>query len=174
MIIRVKIIKKIDEWMPLVKKFTIYLFEQVFREQEDCKITLLSDCTDAGISNVDLDLFYFAKSLLNYYPMILNSILVNELPSVLGYILKLINSFLPQNINELINIITKIELNDFVDSNQLPDFLDGTCDLPYKDVPNQVLPAYDLAQQLDISKSATDQLIEHLESFISSDQISIS
>lgn len=174
MIFRVKIIKKINEWMPLVKKFIIYLFEQVYREQNDCKITMLGDCTDAGISNVDLDLLIFTKSLINYYPMILNAILVNELPSILSYILKLIHSFLPQNINESIDPITKIELNDYVDPNELPDFLDGTCNLPYREVPNQVLPAYDLAKKLEISKSATDQLIKHLESFILSDQISIS
>ena len=63
-------------------------------------------------------------------------------------------------------IIKLVEMNDYVDFDELPDFLDGTCDLPYKTVPKDVPSAHDLAEQLSIGKSAADKLIKHLEWYI--------
>ena len=149
MIFRVKINKKIKEWIELGKKYMIYLFELVNREQDKNKLTLIFDCTDAEMSNVDTDLLMFIISLLrNYYPMILNTVLVYELPSILNYVLKLVYSCLPQDHQKLIDPINKKGFNDYVDPDELPDFLGGTCDLPYKSVPKDVLSAHDLAEQL--------------------------
>ena len=167
MIFRVKINKKIKEWVETCKKFIIYLFELVDREQDKNRLTLIFDCTGGGLSNVDTDLLSFIISLLrNYYPMILNTVLVCELPWILNFVLKLVHSWLPQDQRELIHPITKKELNDFVDSDQLPDFLGGTCDLPYKTAPKDVPSAHDLAEKLSIGKSAVDKLTKHLESYI--------
>ena len=63
-------------------------------------------------------------------------------------------------------IIKLVELNDYIDFDELPDFLDGTCDLPYKTVPKDVPSAHDLAEQLSIGKSAAHKLIKHLEPYI--------
>ena len=167
MIFRVKINKKIKEWIDICKKFIIYLFERVDREQDENKLTLIFDCAGGGLSNVDTDLLSFIISLLrNYYPMILNTVLVHELPWILNFVLKLVHSWLPQDQRELIDPITKKELNDYVDPDQLPDFLDGTCDLPYKTAPKDVSCAHDLAEQLSIGKSAADKLTKHLEPYI--------
>ena len=158
--------------MNWVKKYIIYLFERVNHEQDKNKLTLIFDCTDAGMSNVDTDLLMFITSLLkNYYPIILNTVLVYELPSILNYVLKLVHSWLPEDHQKLIDPITKKELNDYVDPDQLPDFLGGTCDLPYKTAPKDVPSAHDLAQQLSIEKSAVEKLIKHLEPYIMSNEI---
>ena len=167
LILRVKVNKKVKEWNEELKKFIIYLIELVDREQDENKLTLIFDCAGAGLSNVDTDLLSFIISLLrNYYPMLLSSVLVHELPWVLNFVLKLVQSWLPQHQNDMIHPITKKELNDYIDPDQLPDFLDGTCDLPYKVVPKDVLPAAELAKQLTISKSACDKLIKHLEPYL--------
>ena len=169
MIFRVRINKKIKEWIELGKKYMIYLFELVNREQDKNKLTLIFDCTDAEIGNVDTDLLMFIISLLrNYYPMILNTVLVYRLPSVLNHVLKLVHSWLPKDHQKLIHPINKKGLNDYVDPDELPDFLGGTCDLPYKTAPIGVLSAHDLAEQLSISKSAADKLTKHLEPYIMS------
>ena len=162
------------EWVDVVKKYIIYLFEKVDREQDENKLTLLFDCTDAGISNVDIDLLLLILSLVrNYYPMIINAVLVYELPWILNYVLKLVHSWLPQDHREMIDPIIKKELFDNIASDQLPDFLGGTCDLPYKTVPKDVLSAHDLAQQLSIEKSAADKLTKHLKPYIMSDDLVI-
>ena len=167
MIFRVKINKKIKEWIDICKKFIIYLFERVDREQDENKLTLIFDCAGSGLNNVNTDLLSFIILLLgNYYPMILNTSLVYELPWILNFVLKLVHSWLPEDQRELSNPITKKELNDYVDPDQLPDFLGGTCNLPYKTVPKDVLSAHDLAKQLSISKSAADKLTKHLEPYI--------
>lgn len=174
MISRVKINKKIKEWISLFKKFIIYQLEQVFRESDDCKIIVIGDCTDAGISNVDMDLTFFTISILrNYYPMILKSILVYELPWVLNYVVKLVYSLLAEDFKQLIHLIKKKELNNYIDQNQLPDFLDGTCELSYKTAPKGVQSARVLGHQLKISESAIDKLIKHLEPYILGDQTTI-
>ena len=155
MIFRVKLSKKLKECLELTKKFIVDLFEIVDREKDNNKLTLIFDCTDAELSNVDNDLLMFIISLLrNYYPIILNTVLVYELPSILNYVLKLVHSWLPEDHQKCIDVITKKELNDYVEVDQLPDFLDGTCHLPYTIVPKNVLSAHDLAKQLSISKSA--------------------
>ena len=169
MIFRVKMNKKLKEWTEIAKKFIIYLFEKVDREQDENKLTLLFDCTDGGISNVDIDSLLLILSLArNYYPMLLNAVLVYELPWILNYVLKLVGSWLPQNHRGIIHPINKKELYENIDYDQLPDFLSGTCDLPYKTVPKDVLSAHDLAEKLSIRKSAADKLVRHLEPYIMS------
>lgn len=167
-----KINKKIKEWMDITKKFIIYLFELADREQDENKLTLLFDCTDGGISNVDIDLLLFILSLIrNYYPMLLNAVLVYQLPWVLNYVLKLVNSWLPQSHREIIHPITKKQLYENVHLDQLPDFLGGTCEMPYKTVPKEVLSADDLAKKLSLGKSAADKLVRHLEPYIMSSHL---
>ena len=146
----------------------------MFCSPDDCKITLISDCTDAGISNIDMDLVFFMISLLkNYYPIILKSILVCQLPWTLNYVMKFVYSFVPEDFKQLIHIINKKELNNYIDPNQLPNFLDGTCELSYKAAPQGVSSAHVLAEQLKISKSAADKLTKHLQPHILDHQITI-
>ena len=160
--------------MDIVKKFIIYQFERVDREKDENKLTLLFDCTNGGINNVNIDLLLLILSLVrNYYPMLLNAVLVYELPWVLNYVLKLVNSWLPQNHREIIHLINKKELHENVDVDQLPDFLGGKCSMPYTIVPKEVASAHDLAKKLSLGKSAADKLVRHLEPYITSSSLAV-
>lgn len=160
-----KINKKIKEWNEVCKKYIIYLFERVDREQE--KLTLFFDCSNSGLFNVDTELLWFIISLLkNYYPMMLHTILVYELPWVLNFVFKLLHSWLPHDQRQLLHPITKKDVHDFVSPDQLPDFLNGTSDLPYKSTPKHVQYAIDLAPQLSIGKSAAEQLTQQYQPYM--------
>ena len=166
-------VKKIKEWVEVFKKFIIYLLELVDREQDDNRLTLIFDCAGSGLNKVDANFLSFVISVLRNYPMLLSTVLVYELPWILNVVLKLIHSWLPQDLRELIHPITKKELNDYVDPDQLPDFLDGSCDLPYKTVPKDAPSAHDLAEKLSMDKSAADKLTKFLEPFIMSSDLVI-
>lgn len=150
--------KKIDEWIQVYKKFIIYQLELVQREKDENKLTIIFDCSNMGLSNVDIDMMMFMMSLFrNYYPMFIHKILIHQLSWVLNFVLKLINSLLRHEQSELLDLINKNELNDF---------LNGTSNLPYKTSPKNVKYAHDLAPQLSIIKSAADKLTRHLQQYI--------
>ena len=87
--------------------------------------------------------------------------------------MKFVHSFVPEDFKQSIYIINKKELNNYIDPNQLPNFLDGTCELSYKAAPQDVSSAHVLAEQLKISKSAADKLTKHLQPHILDHQITI-
>lgn len=68
-----------------MKRVFIYWLERCIREANDDYITFMFELTDAGLSNVDMDLTkYIITTLKSYYPYSLNYILVYDLPWILN------------------------------------------------------------------------------------------
>ena len=68
-----------------MKKFFVYYLERLYREEGGEQITLLFDCRDAGLKNMDMEFVQFIiGTLKEYYPDPLNYILVLEMPWVLN------------------------------------------------------------------------------------------
>ena len=102
-------------------------------------VTLVIDCSNIGVSNVDMDMLKFiVTSFSKYYPKLFDAIIIHQLPFLLQYIFKLIQTWLPEDDRKFFHMTNKKTLTDFIDQSQLPSFLLNI------DVPNEqwrLLPA---------------------------------
>ncbi|XP_023222866.1 motile sperm domain-containing protein 2-like [Centruroides sculpturatus] len=67
---------------PIGEKFLIYWIENIFQTNEN-GITVIIDCSDATLNNVNMDLVDFARAILKkYYPAYLGYFLVFKFPKI--------------------------------------------------------------------------------------------
>jgi len=169
-VFRVKSNKKLNVWTELLKKYIVYLIEKEsvrFADNQNKGVCVVFDCNGAGISNVDIDLLSFiVQTFSNYYPMLLESVVIYELPFILKYVFQLVQSWLPKEHRELLHSVAKEDINKYIASEELPDFMGGTNPLSYRNFPKTAPTAQELALQMGISDKDIDKLNKHLQSFV--------
>ena len=71
--------------MTEIQRLFLYLLERVDHEDSDGMVTIVFDCGGCGLKNMDMDLIrYMIDVLKDYYPWVLNWILVLDMPWVLN------------------------------------------------------------------------------------------
>jgi len=169
-ILRVKFNKKISEWADLLKKFVVFLVEKQdikFDGSEGKGVTIIFDCNGAGITNVDIDFLQFVVGIMrDYYPKLLTAVIVHEMPFILTYVFKLVQSWLPEDQRKLIHLVSKKDINNYVTPEELPDFMGGSNKMSYKIVPKDVPTAQELGEKLGMKKKEIDKLVNHVEPLI--------
>ncbi len=129
-------------------------------------LTILTDCTDTGIKNVDTDgMKFFHTVVEEYYPGLVNATVVYKMPTVLEAVYKLFRSWLNEEQNKYMYLTDKKNINNYVSVDQLPDFLMGTNTQPYRNVPEGATTIHDLALKYGIKKEKADKLLKHFEKF---------
>lgn len=122
--IRVKLFKKGEHPIADVKKYLAFLLDRVDRKTRGDGWALCFDCTDAGISNVDMELLKFVvQALTNYFVENCRYVLIYEMPWILSSIWKIVKSWLPQEHRDAVKFASKKEMKDFVEDAQLPAFM---------------------------------------------------
>lgn len=121
--IRVKLFKKGEFPIEDVKKYLAFLLDRVDRETKGDGWSLCFDCTDAGISNVDMELLRFVvQALTNYFVENCRYVLIYQMPWILSSIWKIVKSWLPHEQRDAVKFASKAELSSFVAQSELPDF----------------------------------------------------
>lgn len=122
--IRVKLFKKGEHPIEDVKKYLAFLLDRVDRETRGDGWALCFDCTDAGISNVDMELLRFVvQALTNYFVENCRYVLIYEMPWILSSIWKIVKSWLPQEQRDAVKFASHKEMSQFVENSELPDFI---------------------------------------------------
>lgn len=122
--IRVKLFKKGEHPIDDVKKYLAFLLDKVDRETKGDGWALCFECTDAGISNVDMELLKFVVQVLTcYFVENCRYVLIHEMPWILSSIWKVVKSWLPQEQRDLVKFANKKEMSSFVEDSELPDFI---------------------------------------------------
>jgi len=104
------------EKMEDMKKFFVYYMERIDREENGDRITVFFDCSNCGLKNMDMEFIQFIINCFkDYYPWMLNYILVFEMPWVLNAAWKIIKAWLPAAGVKLIKFLTKSNLSEYVD-----------------------------------------------------------
>lgn len=122
--IRVKLFKKGEFPIEDVKKYLAFLLDRVDRETRGDGWALCFDCTDAGISNVDMELLKFVvQALTNYFVENCRYVLIFEMPWILSSIWSIVKSWLPKEQRDAVKFAAKKELSNFIADSELPDFM---------------------------------------------------
>ncbi|KAK7496486.1 hypothetical protein BaRGS_00012138 [Batillaria attramentaria] len=125
--LRVKEHKKDANLLPVVKKFFLYWLEKAFRENPLERVVCLFDMSDAGLSNLDMDLIRFILTCFKqYYPTLLEKLLIYEMPWIFNAAWKVIKTWLSQEAISKIKFVTKSDAHTYIDRDQLFEHMGGT------------------------------------------------
>ena len=110
-----------------------------------------------------MDLLFHAISTLKaYFPFGISRIVLIDLPWILRACWGMAKAWVPQNRRKLVEFISKSELDKLVAPENLPDFLGGSCTIPYggsKVVPKGCPTLYQFAiNVLGLSEKAAEKL----------------
>ncbi|XP_043217652.1 motile sperm domain-containing protein 2-like isoform X2 [Amphibalanus amphitrite] len=98
-----------------VKQFLVYWVEKIEREERGQRISLILDMGNAGLSNVDIPFIGFLINLFKlYYPDMLNSIIVFEMPWIMNAAWKIIKQMLPPKSHQLIKFVNKKDIGTVI------------------------------------------------------------
>lgn len=99
-------------------------------------ITIVFDCSNGGLANADMDTLYcLASTLVNYFPKGLSYLLVHEIPWILKPFWHIAKAWIPEEYRQLIKFSNSRTIYEYVDKENLPDFMGGTCKRDYRAVP---------------------------------------
>lgn len=122
-----------------VKRIFVFFIEKLFKECNAKKITVLLDCADIGLSNVDVDLLKFVVDVfIAKYPLGLGNALIYNMPWLLNAILRMIKSIIPYGAERL-KTVNKQDIQQYIDAKYLPVRMGGTDTYEYTYVPGRPL-----------------------------------
>ncbi|XP_045783308.1 motile sperm domain-containing protein 2-like [Maniola jurtina] len=114
-IMKAKLYVKSQKDIEEVKKVIIYWLERIEREEDGKKITLFFDMDGCGLNNMDIEIIMYMVTLLkNYYPNMINYVIVFQLPWMLTAGFKIVKGILPAAAVERLRMVSKDKLKDLV------------------------------------------------------------
>lgn len=104
----------------LLCKFIAYNLEKYYKYNHEHQIVMFFNMTDAGYSNMDMDLIKFVvHCLLYYYPMIAGYCLVYKMPFVFQAAWKVIKLMLPTALAEQVKFVDKTSIQEFMNDQEV-------------------------------------------------------
>ncbi|XP_033743770.1 motile sperm domain-containing protein 2-like isoform X2 [Pecten maximus] len=136
LVIRVKYHKKDAEKLPGVKKFLAYHIETVYKEDPTKELVILFDMSEAGLSNLDMELIKFVITCFKiYYPTLLGYMLIFEMPWLFNAAWKIIKAWLSPQAIQKIKFVGKSDIQEYINKDQLMEHMGGTDKFQFKYVP---------------------------------------
>lgn len=162
---RLKFIRRVKDLRPVSEMFSAFLIHQLDQISNARGWTLVADFADCGLHNADLDLLrHFIWLLKTHFPSSLARVLVVDLPWVLRAFCTLLARCVPANDRHLLQITNRRQLTNFIESENLPEYLGGTCTRAYFGLhlaPAECLTMEQYARQkLRLHDSAVGKLME--------------
>lgn len=113
-----------------LKKCLAFMLDHREGAKDYQKVIMLFNMSGCGLSNIDYDFIKYLISLLTeYYPDILDNLLVFEMPRLLSAAWTIIKNMLDEDSRDAIKFVNKTEVLDYVDKDQLPISLGGSNEL---------------------------------------------
>lgn len=148
--IRSALLRSVPELKESLKEFIAYLMYQI----DDCvngeSWAVIFDLTNTGWNNYDIDLLmHFLTLLKEYFPVNVDYVLAINFPWVLTAAWTLAKRLIPPERRDVVIFINDTEVNKFIDQDNLPDFLGGTCKREHKLAPKGCATIVDYLLSLD-------------------------
>lgn len=131
--LRAKHYQRNSDLRPLVIKSGIALGCKIERDSPEGVIGVM-DFRDLQLTKAfDLEIIRILIDILtNHFPLLVRSIYVLNLPYFLQKFSSMLMNIMPAKSRSLIKFLNQKDLPKFIDIHNIPDFLGGKCDKPYK------------------------------------------
>lgn len=160
---RGKVHRKIDILEPHIKNLLVNCIDRVDAAAgKEFGWTIILDCRGTGYENLDLHMLLFVLSFpRKYYPNGCKTVLVYGLPWILNWFANLAIKFIPQEtMNKIKFINTFDQLLEYVDEDNIPDFLGGKAIKNYYAVPEGARPAITFAADYGLTEEQIIKMIK--------------
>lgn len=155
-------------------------FEQLFTAYQVWSIdmlangkgwTLILDFAGTGLRNTDFDLLkFFLNLLMVQFPRGIDCILVVNLPFILRVFWGLVRTWIPADRVDLIKFVDQTSIQEFIAPQNLPNFLGGCCQRPYKGqavVPKGCPDVFDFGEkEANIPRKRCEEIFKIFEPLI--------
>ncbi|KAI1301637.1 Motile sperm domain-containing protein 2 [Halotydeus destructor] len=163
---RFKVYKKLDILVDPIKKFIVYNINKLDnRSRKERSWAVVFDTRGAGLSQVDFDMLIFlVKTVKQYYPWGLKYVAIYELPWLLQGAWRIAQTLLPQEATKLFKFCDRNSIKELISGDNLPDFMDGSCQDDYRKPPEGCRPAEEVAgDELGLGPQEVKVVIKHFE-----------
>lgn len=128
---------------------------------------MVFDCTGGGLASADMDtLFFLASTLFNYFPKGLSYLLVHNLPWILKPFWHIAKTWVPQEYKQLIQFSNSQTIYEYIDKENLPDFMGGTCKRDYRAAPENCTTLEQAAKLWGIEGHVARRMLEKFAEFL--------
>ena len=125
---------------------------------------MIWDLTGAGPSNWDISMVRFIiNSLRNYYPGAMQYLLVYGVPWLMTPFVNIAIKLLPEESKGKIKFVNKEEIFHYVDPTQVPIFLNGRCEVSYREVPKDARECREMALERGFSEEEIESVLKYYE-----------
>lgn len=123
-------------------------------------IAVVIDCQSGGLINADVEtLLFFVSLLRNYFPKGLSYILVHELPWLLKPMWFIARQWISDEQSNLIKFSNSQTVYEFINRENLPDFMGGTCKRDYKTPPPNSTSLYEACKIWGLKPESVRKII---------------
>lgn len=165
--IRVKIHKKIPEISAVLQAYLYYNIQRLDEEADGKGISIVIDCTGGGLPNADMDMLMFlVTTLVNYFPKGLSYLLVHNLPWILKPFWHIAKAWISEEHRQLIKFSNSRTIYEYVDKENLPDFMGGECKCDYKAVPENCTSLEEAAKLWGIEHDVIKRILLKFEEYL--------
>lgn len=136
--------------------------------------SVIFDLTNTGWNNYDLDLLmHFLTLLREYFPVNLDYVLAINFPWVLSAAWALAKRLIPPERRDVVIFISHGEIFKYIDKQNVPDFLGGTCDRNHKLTPKSCLTTIDylLGLEPELSAKRTREIIKSFAEILPAEHV---
>lgn len=146
--LRAAMCRSCPELKQAMRDYMTYLVFKLDDCREGSSYSIIIDVTGASIANYDLDLLMHLINLLkDRFPVNLDYILAINFPWILSFVWSLIKRLIPSERRDAVQFINSDKIFNFVDKENCPDFLGGTCGKAYAYLNDQAPNAIDYLHQ---------------------------
>lgn len=137
-------------------------------------MSIVFDCTGGGLVNADMDMLMFIFTTLNnYFPKGLSYLLVHELPWILKPFWHIAKAWIPEDKRELIKFSDSRTIFEYVDRENLPDFMGGTCERDYRAAPENCTTLEQAVKLWGIEKSVAKKTLLKFAQFLPPESLEV-
>ncbi|KAH6938172.1 hypothetical protein HPB50_007344 [Hyalomma asiaticum] len=131
--LRVKNHRKDSSVVDEMRKYFAFFMDKIIFEKDSLRVTVVFDCTDAGVSNVDMELVKFVVTVFKeLYPWALGYIIVHNMPWILNAVWKIVKAMLPSEGVQRVIFSSKDSLLQYIDRRNLPKYMGGEDNYVYQ------------------------------------------
>lgn len=146
----------------MIEHYFIGLVEELDRQVGHKGFIFVLDCSECSLSNLNMDMLKFIiTSIRVRYPLGLQYFIIYNLPWILKSIWKLVKGWLGEY-QKLVFFANGQEILNYVDTDQLPKYMGGTCDKSFTEAPEGCPSVYDVAPNYGFTE---DEIKKYMKSY---------
>lgn len=131
--IRIKYVLRCGPLVSHAVKWASKFFYDLDSKTESAFYSVVIDFADCGIQNAEIEFVRHAICILkNYIPASLKRIMLVDLPRVLRFAYSIVKGWIPESGRNVLHFVSRKELLQYYERENLPDYLGGTCSRPYQ------------------------------------------